>query len=238
LIQTSADSSDDDSDTDSTSSDDDEDVQLEEPDTDNDEEEKEAHAEAESQEVQLDADEPDTDNDEEEKEAHAEAESQEVQLDAEEPDTDNDEEEKEAHAEAESQEVQLDSSDVDYEEVPAWMSGADAGGGYKKVIPDRFTEERDDRLMNSVLKNYSHEVKLDGVLTGHNFSDKNDALGLYNEVKRTHCARWGTCKGADHVGFEDAFNHFDVNGDGLIEAERMPQFVRYVFGGALDQDLQ
>ena len=37
----------------------------------------------------------------------------------------------------------------------------------------------------------------------------------------------------------DAFNHFDVNHDGLIEAERCPQFLRYLFPqGALDIDLQ
>jgi len=128
---------------------------------------------------------------------------------------------------------------TDYEEVPAWMSGADAmGNGYEKDIPERFTAERDDRLMNSILDVYSHEVKIDGSLTGHNFSNKADALGVYNEVKRTHCKHWGYCKNADNIGFEDAFNHFDVNGDGLIEAERMPQFLRYVFGGGLDDDLQ
>ena len=41
------------------------------------------------------------------------------------------------------------------------------------------------------------------------------------------------------MSVEDAFNHFDVNGDGLIEAERTPQFLRYLYpNGALDIDLQ
>jgi len=114
------------------------------------------------------------------------------------------------------------------------MSGADAGGGYEKKIPERFSEERDDRLMNSILNNYSHEVKIDGKLTGHNFSNKDDAMGLYKEVMRTHSGKFGYSKIADQIGFEDAFNHFDVNGDGLVEAERMPQFIRYVTNGALD----
>ena len=38
---------------------------------------------------------------------------------------------------------------------------------------------------------------------------------------------------------EDVFNHFDVNQDGLIEVERMPQFLRYMYpNGGLDIDLQ
>tara|TARA_B110000305_G_C19209321_1_gene525054 strand:+ start:513 stop:638 length:126 start_codon:yes stop_codon:yes gene_type:complete len=41
------------------------------------------------------------------------------------------------------------------------------------------------------------------------------------------------------MSVEDAFNHFDVNHDGLIEAERTPQFLRYLYpNGALDIDLQ
>lgn len=118
------------------------------------------------------------------------------------------------------------------------MSGADAGGGYVKAVPDRFMEERDDRLMHSILTKYSHEVKVDGALTGHNFSNKDDARGVYDEVMRTHSGKWGYSQNPNVIGFEDAFGHFDVNGDGLIEAERMPQFVRYVFKGGLDVDLQ
>ena len=64
-----------------------------------------------------------------------------------------------------------------------------------------------------------------------------DATALADEVRRTH-------KGMGYeaqVGMSvaDAFNHFDVNKDGLIEAERTPQFLRYLFpNGALDIDLQ
>ena len=38
--------------------------------------------------------------------------------------------------------------------------------------------------------------------------------------------------------FEDTWNHFDVNKDGLVEVERMPQFLRYLTGNALDISLQ
>ena len=37
--------------------------------------------------------------------------------------------------------------------------------------------------------------------------------------------------------FEEVWNHFDVNKDGLVEVERMPQLLRMVCG-ALDIDLQ
>ena len=58
-----------------------------------------------------------------------------------------------------------DSSDEDeetavqYDEVPASMDGAEAHGGYKREVPDRFSAERDDRLMNSLYKSYSREIK-------------------------------------------------------------------------------
>jgi len=36
--------------------------------------------------------------------------------------------------------------------------------------------------------------------------------------------------------FEEVWNHFDVNKDGLVEVERMPQMLRMMCG-ALDIDL-
>jgi len=38
--------------------------------------------------------------------------------------------------------------------------------------------------------------------------------------------------------FEDTWTHFDVNKDKLIEVERMPQFLRYLIGNALEVNLQ
>ena len=42
------------------------------------------------------------------------------------------------------------------------MDGSDSAGGYKRDVPERFEEERDDRFMNSIYKNYAREVKIDG----------------------------------------------------------------------------
>ena len=117
------------------------------------------------------------------------------------------------------------------------MDESDAAGGYERKMPERFSEERDDRLMNSVIKNYAREVKYKGKLTGVMMLNEADATALAEEVKRTH-------KGMGYRENEqmtpaDAFRHFDVNHDGLIEAERAPQFLRYLFANAaLDIDLQ
>ena len=67
-----------------------------------------------------------------------------------------------------------------YSEQPAGDS--DAFGGYTRVIPERFTQERDDRLMNSIVTKYAREIKLDGEPTGHMYCNHDDALSLAKEV--------------------------------------------------------
>merc|ERR1711998_98156 len=136
----------------------------------------------------------------------------------------------------EDQNIQL--KGVDYAEVPAFMNKSDAHGGYKRVVPDRFTEERDDQLMESVIDKYAREIKVEGKLTGTMMLNLEDAKALAAEVLSTH-KDMGYYKQVDAMSVEDAFNHFDVNHDGLIEAERAPQFLRYLYPqGALDIDLQ
>ena len=120
-----------------------------------------------------------------------------------------------------------------YGEVPASADGSPASGGYERVIPGRFTAERDDRLMNSLIKNYAREIKVNGALTGQFFCNRDDAKAVFNEVIKTHKQ---FAAGSD---FDGAFDHFDVNKDGLIEVDRMPQFLRFAMpAGALDIDLQ
>ena len=53
-----------------------------------------------------------------------------------------------------------------YTEIPASMLGSDALGAYTRTTPARFTQERDDRLMNSLINNYAREIKMDGKQTG------------------------------------------------------------------------
>jgi len=107
----------------------------------------------------------------------------------------------------------------EYGEIGAYMDASEAHGGYTRSIPKRFTEEKDDRLMNSMIKNYAREVVQDGSLTGHMFLNKVDAKAASDEVRGTHEKHNGEGTGDT---FEDVWNHFDVNKDGLVEVERMP----------------
>ena len=134
--------------------------------------------------------------------------------------------------------VQLKKCDDCYGEVPAFMNKSDAHGGYLRVVPDRFAEERDDQLMESIIEKYAREIKVNGKLTGTMMLNLDDAKALAAEVFSTH-KDMGYYKQVDGMSVDDAFNHFDVNHDGLIEAERCPQFLRYLYPqGALDIDLQ
>ena len=126
------------------------------------------------------------------------------------------------------------------------MDGHDSG--YERVIPPQFEEERDDRLMHSMIKNYAREVKHDGELTGHLFLNKADAKAAAQEVVSNHGGadrkrdydagnESGDLEEQEGDRFEETWNHFDVNKDGLVEVERMPQFMRMLLGNALDIDL-
>ena len=120
-----------------------------------------------------------------------------------------------------------------YEEIPASRSGSDERGGYTRNVPARFSEERDDRLMNSLISKYAREVRRDGHNTGHYFLNKDDARAAADEVIKNHKANITV----ENIDFDGTWNHFDVNHDGLVEVERMPQFLRYLTGGALNDKL-
>ena len=100
------------------------------------------------------------------------------------------------------------------------MHGSPSHGGYDRKVPSKYTTERDDRLMNSVISNYAREIKVNGQLTGQFFLNKQDAQRLYQEHLDSHAAQYGYNKVDNN--FEQAWNHFDVNHDGLVEAERAP----------------
>ena len=129
----------------------------------------------------------------------------------------------------------------EYSEIPAYMIGSESHGSFvTRDIPERFKEERDDRLMNSLIDNYAREVKIGEQKTGHMYCNHDDAQAVSREVIESHF-KWDEKKTNEFLKqddrFEDTWRHFDVNKDGLVEVERMPQFLRYVSGNALDIDL-
>ena len=108
-----------------------------------------------------------------------------------------------------------------YDEIPAAWSGSPSGNGYTRDIPSRFGLERDDRLMNSLIGSYAREVIIDGQKSGQMFCNKEDAKNVLKEVVKTHKSM-GYDKLSGDIDSDAAFDHFDVNKDGLIEVERMP----------------
>jgi hypothetical protein len=124
------------------------------------------------------------------------------------------------------------------EQIDHFVPGFDGAlaGGYSRAMPFQYTEERDDRLMNSLIKTYAIEMKGDGGQpSGFFFLDKEGARAVSKEVVDTHMK---FDKKADQKKFLDdhfkeTWEHFDVNKDGIVEVERMPQFLRYLIGNAL-----
>jgi len=120
------------------------------------------------------------------------------------------------------------------------FDGMGAQGGYERSIPSRFTEERDDTLMRSLIKNYALEMKDEnGAPSGHFFFDKDAAYNASMEVVQTHF-KFDASRAKSFLAdnFESTWTHFDVNNDNLVEVERMPQFLRYEMGDALVDGLE
>lgn len=84
--------------------------------------------------------------------------------------------------------VQLDSN-TQMDQIDAFTpfnNGQDAIDGYDRATPERFSGERDDSLMRSLIENYSLELKSDGAPTGHFYLDQSGAKAVAEEVLRTH----------------------------------------------------
>jgi len=105
-------------------------------------------------------------------------------------------------------------------------------------MPERFAEERDDSLMRSLIDNYALELKTDGAPSGHFYLDQAGASAVCEEVLRTHGNITNNAASFMTEHFKSTWEHFDVNKDSIVEVERMPQFLRYFTGNALDIDLQ
>jgi len=93
--------------------------------------------------------------------------------------------------------------------------------------------------MHSLISRYALEVRQNGKGTGAFFLDKNAAKAVSEEVTQSHLHLSGKkAKKYLKSHFASTWEHFDVNHDGLIEVERMPQFLRWFTENALDIDLQ
>ena len=135
--------------------------------------------------------------------------------------------------------AQLADEEKEIDHFVPGFSGAGAQGGYERQIPSRFVKMYDDQLMESLIKTYSIEMKTSsGGPSGHFFLDKEGAGAVSREVLHNNFSFDG--KKADVFygeHFDNTWTHFDVNNDRLIEVERMPTFLRYFLGDALNNGL-
>jgi hypothetical protein len=98
---------------------------------------------------------------------------------------------------------------------------------YNRVMPARFSEEKDDRLMNSLISKYALEAKVEGKPSGKFYLDKKGASAVAGEVCETHFGFKGDKKTkwlAEH--FDKAFNHVDALKDGYFPVSKGPVFLR------------
>merc|ERR1719473_618070 len=130
----------------------------------------------------------------------------------------------------ESEMVQIKDDDDHY---PHWMNGFGGYHTYIRDVPDRFEEEKDDRLMHSLYTQYAYEGKTDGKPNGHFYLNHANGRAVSREVVMTHLGMDG--KAADgylDAEFEPLWRKYDVLEDGKVDIDRMPQFLRQICGSA------
>ena len=134
----------------------------------------------------------------------------------------------------------------DGEPVTGFYTPQDIGTGsldkkYERVAPEHFASGDDDLFMRSMIMNYADEGKLcdeDGKNckpTGVFTLTEAATRGAAAEVLATHKGLKGAA-GKDYLStyFPRTFAHFDVNKEGRIGVEVIPQFMRFL---ASDQTL-
>lgn len=112
---------------------------------------------------------------------------------------------------------------------------------YERVAPEHFASGDDDLFMRSMIMNYADEGKLcdeDGKNckpTGVFTMTEAAVRGASAEVLATHKGLKGA-SGKEYLStyFPRTFAHFDVNKEGRIGVEVIPQFMRFL---ASDQTL-
>jgi len=113
------------------------------------------------------------------------------------------------------------------------MNGFGGYDTYVRDIPKRFETEDDDRLMHSLYKNYAFEGKTAGKPNGHFFLDEKNAEDASREVVMTHL-KLNKDQATKYLAenFPALWARFDVNEEGKVEIDRMPQFLRQICGNA------
>jgi hypothetical protein len=106
-----------------------------------------------------------------------------------------------------------------------------ASSYYDRVVPDQFTKEKDDRLMNSLIGRYSLEGNDNGQPNGNFYLDKDGAKAVAQEVVGTHFGFHGA-KRDSYVSqrLPEIWKNIDVNNDGIIDVSKGPTLLRMLVG--------
>jgi len=166
--------------------------------------------------------------------------------DAEEGKEEDDESESDENDESESSESGSESDDDDAPKTAAQPSPAaflgtgdyffarQTGRGpdgfkYERIPPSRFSGPGDDQLTKSMIMTYAAEEKdKEGVPTGKFMMGKAAAERAATEVCATHKGmNADDAKAYVKEFFPRTWDHFDVNGGGFIEVEKMQNFLRF-----------
>lgn len=103
---------------------------------------------------------------------------------------------------------------------------------YERETPERFSGEKDDQLMKSLINKYAIEGRgEDGKKNGKFYLDKAGATAVSEEVVETHLGLKGDKKDAyikEHV--PDLWSQWDVNDEGHVTADRIPTMLRKLVG--------
>lgn len=108
---------------------------------------------------------------------------------------------------------------------------------YERETPEVYDKDGDDTLMKSLIDKYAVEGNTDkihkgkGEPNGKFYVDKSNLYAASQEVVSTHLNLDGEkCDKFVDKKFKDLFEHYDVNGEGYIEVERAPMFLRQIVG--------
>lgn len=100
---------------------------------------------------------------------------------------------------------------------------------YDREVPEKY---QGDLLMNSIVSKYAIEGRgEDGSKNGKFFMTKDSTETVAKEVVETHMNMQGAARDA-YVAEKLAglWPHYDVNGDGFVEVERVPVLLRQMVG--------
>lgn len=101
--------------------------------------------------------------------------------------------------------------------------------GYERVVPDKF---KDDKLLNNIVQNYAWEGRNEaGDKTGTFYMNKDLTTVVAKEVVETHMHKTGADRDAwveEHLN--KLWNHYDVNHEGVVDAQRIPPMLRQLVG--------